>query len=187
MLCWPHYTLCNEVVLLTLLTPLNYYVIFLYQSDPHRQLTTNAVLYHIEKECDCSLEEGAIDQEVLLCDDSQANTTVFRAEIVTYLITSDDLLIIIQNMVAGKRLKLNESMYFRLDNSCPVAISSFNDPLCSTAPFTNNGNEDEETKSPTAAIIGSIIAVIIIIIVLIVFILLIVLYRRGKTRYSFGY
>lgn len=152
-------------------------------------MTTSAVFYHIEKECDCSLEEGAIDKDILLCDHSQVNTTMFRAEIVTYQITSDDLLIIVQNMVAGGKMKFNESTYFTLDNSCPVKISSFNDPLCSTAPITdNNGDnddgedEDEETNSPTVAIISSIIAVIVIIIVLLVLFVLLVLYRRGRKR-----
>ena len=147
-------------------------------------MTTSAVFYHIEKECDCLLEEGAIDKDVLLCDHLQINTTVFRAEIVTYQITSDDLLIIIQNMIAGGKIKFNESTYFRLDNSCPVGISSFSDPLCSTAPITDNGNdEDDETKSPTVAIISSIIAVIVIIIVLLVLFVLLLLYRRGRKRY----
>ena len=147
-------------------------------------MTTSAVFYHIEKECDCLLEEGAIDQDVLLCDHLQINATVFRAEIVTYQITSDDLLIIIQNMIAGGKMKFNESTYFRLDNSCPVGISSFSDPLCSTAPITDSGDDDDEdeTKSPTIAIIGSIIAVIVIIIVLLVLFILLVLYRRGRKR-----
>ena len=125
------------------------------------------------------LEEGAIDQSHLLCDQSQSNTTVFRAEIVTYQITSDDLLTIIQNLVNGGRLMLNDSTVVRLDNSCPVKISSFNDPLCTT--LTTESVEDTESNksSPTAAIIGFVTAITILI-VLLIFIILLMLYWRMK-------
>ena len=129
------------------------------------------------------LEEEAIDQGHLLCDQSQLDKTVFRAEIMTYQLTRDDLLIIIQNMVTGGRLMLNESTVFRLDDSCPVEISSFSDPLCA-APITSSV-EDEETKSnkssPTAAIVGSITTILVIILLLTLGIVL-VLYWRTKHR-----
>ena len=131
------------------------------------------------------LEEEAIDQGHLLCDQSQLDKTVFRAEIMTYQLTRDDLLIIIQNMITGGRLTLNESTVFRVDDSCPVEILSFSDPLCVAIPTTGSA-EGTDTKSdksfPIAAIIGSIIGVIAILILLMIFFLLLVLYRRGKKR-----
>ena len=147
-------------------------------------MIANAVVDLIQEECDCVLEEKVIAQEHLLCDQLQLNKTVFRAEIMTYQLTRDDLLIIVQNMVTGGRLMLNESTVFRIDDSCPVEISSFSDPLCAV-PITN-GVEDRETDSdetfPIAAIVGSIIGVIAILILLVVLLLLLVLYRRGKKR-----
>ena len=129
------------------------------------------------------LEEEVIAQEHLLCDNSQLDKAVFRAEILTYQLTHDDLLIIVQNMVTGGRLMLNESTVFRLDDNCSVEISSFTDPLCA-APITN-GIEDKETKSnkssPTAAVVASITTILIITIILILAIVLI-LYRRTKHR-----
>ena len=131
------------------------------------------------------LEEEAINQGHLLCDQSQLDKTLFRAEIMTYQLTRDDLLIIIQNMVTGRRLTLDESTVFRVDDNCPVEITSFNDPLCVAVP-TTGGAEGTDTKSneslPVAAIIGSIVGVIALLILLTVFFLLLVLYRRGKKR-----
>lgn len=139
----------------------------------------------IRKECNCKLEEEAIDQDHLLCDHSQLNKTVFRAEIVTYQLTSDDLLIILQNMVTGGRLMLNESTVIELDTNCPVKISSLSDPLCGALMTTSDNVEVQQTKSsPLAIIIGSIVAVIIIIILL-VFLTLLVLYRRSRRRYIY--
>ena len=131
------------------------------------------------------LEEEAIDQGHLLCDQSQLDKIVFRAEIMTYQLTRDDILIIIQNMVTGRRLMINESTVFRVDESCPVEILSFNDPLCVTIPTTSGagGTDAQSDESlPVAAIVGSIIGVIALLILLMVFFLLLVLYRRGKKR-----
>ena len=130
------------------------------------------------------LEEEAIDQVHLLCDQSQLDKTVFRAEIITYQLTRDDLLIIIQNMVTGRRLlTLDESTVFRLDDNCPVEISSFSDPLCA-GPIIDSV-EDQETKSkkssPTAAIVSSITAILVVILLLI-FAIVLVLYWRAKHR-----
>ena len=137
-------------------------------------------------ECNCELEQEAVDQEHLLCDQSQPNETVFRAEITTYQLTRDDLLIILQNMITGGKLMINESSFFRLDDSCPVEIASFNDPLCVT-PTTKTVKSQETVSNkggiPTGAIVGSIIAILIIIILMILGILFI-LYWRNKHRYS---
>ena len=129
------------------------------------------------------LEEEAIDQGHLLCDQSQLNKTVFRAEIMTYQLTRDDLLIIIQNMVTGRRLMINESTVFRVDESCPVEIASFSDPLCTG--LITDSIEDQETKSnkssPTAAIVGSI-TTILVVVLLLIFSIVLVLYWRTKHR-----
>ena len=129
------------------------------------------------------LEEEAIDQGHLLCDQSQLDKTVFRAEIMTYQLTRDDLLIIIQNMVTGRRLTLDESTVFRLDDNCPVEISSFSDPLCAGPIIDSVENQETKSKknSPTAAIVSSITAILIVILLLI-FAIVLVLYWRAKHR-----
>ena len=135
-------------------------------------------------ECDCVLEQEVIDQDHLLCDQSQLNKTVFRAEITTYQLTRDDILIILQNMIIGGKLVINESTFFLLDDSCPVEITSYDDPLC--MPPTTGSAGATETKSdesfPVAAIIGLIIGVITIAVLLMIFLLLLALYRRSKKR-----
>ena len=135
-------------------------------------------------ECDCVLEQEAIDQEHLLCDQSQLNKTVFRAEITTYQLTRDDLLIILQNMITSGKLTINESTFFVLDNSCPVEIALFDDPLC-MPPTTGNAGATEaksDESFPVAAIIGLIIGIITIVALLMIFLLLLALYRRSKKR-----
>ena len=138
---------------------------------------------HIEKECDCTLEEDAIDQDHLLCDQLQLNKIVFRAKIATNQLARDNLFTIIQSLVTAGRLMLNNSTIFRLDNSCPVKVSSLNDPLC--APSITDNVEDGEiqsnTSSPTAVIAGIVVATIVGI-VLLLFVLLLMLYWRTKHR-----
>jgi len=140
-------------------------------------------------ECDCELEEGAIDQDHLLCDQSQLNKTVFRAEIVTYQLTSDELLIIIENMVTAGRLMVNESTVITLDRSCPIKLLSFNDPVCAITTTDNvenretqTSNNNDDDSSSIGIIIGSICAVIIFIILLIIFFSLLIFYWRYKRR-----
>lgn len=154
------------------------------QSDSHRQSIARAISDLVKMECNCMFEEEAINQDHLLCDHSQLNKTVFRAEIVTYQLTRDDLLIIIQNMVTGGRVFLNETTVFRLDNSCPVEISSFSDPLCASPTTDSVGVEETQSnKSPsTAAIAGSVTAVVIAIILLVIFAILLMLFCRTKHR-----
>ena len=141
------------------------------------------MLDHLALECDCTLEEEAIDQDHLLCDQLQSNKTVFRAEISTYQLTHNDLLIIVQNMVSSGRLILDDSTIFRLDNSCPVEISSFNDPLCAQ-PTTDSVEESKaksKKSSPTAAIVGSVVPIVMAIIVVIL-VLILMLYWRTKVK-----
>ena len=138
---------------------------------------------HIEVDCDCILEEEAIHQDHLLCDQSQPNKTVFRAKITTYQLTHNDMLIIMQNMVRSRRLMLDDSTVLTLDNSCPVEISSFNDPLCAQ-PITDNVKESKtqyKKSSPTAAIVGSVIPIVMAIVVAI-FVLVLMLYWRNKLK-----
>jgi len=158
---------------------------FSYQSDSRRELLATAVFDLIKMECDCELE-GAIDQDHLLCDQSQLNKTVFRAEIVTYQLTSDELRIIIENMVTAGRLMVNESTAITLDNSCPVEISSFNDPPCIVKIPDNEQASVEESETQTNSshigiIIGSIMAVVAVILLLIA-VLLVVMYWKTKHR-----
>lgn len=146
-------------------------------------MITSAVFDHIVKECDCIIEEEAIDQDHLVCDRSQLNIIVFRAKIATHQLTRDNLFTIIQSLVTAGRLMLSDSTILRLDNSCPVEISSLNDPVC-TSPITENV-EDEETQSnensPTAIIAGIVVATIVVIVMLL-FVLLLMLYWRTKHR-----
>ena len=139
---------------------------------------------YIEKECNCVLKEEAIDQDHLLCDQSQSNNTVFRAKLATNQLTHEHLLMIIQSLVTGGRLTLNDSTVLRLDSSCPVKISTFNDPLCTSSAITNNVEDEmQSNKSPPIAEIVGIVVAIIVTVVLLVFVLLLVLYWRTKHRY----
>ena len=155
---------------------------FIYQRDRNRQLIVSAVTDLIKMECDCVLEDGAIDQEHLLCDHSQLNETVFRAQITTHQLTRNDLLTIIQHLVTTGRLVLNASTVVRLDDSCPVEISSFTDPLCTVPTNDQSKGTQSDDGVPTEAIIGSVIAVIIIIILLLASFVLLMLYQRNRKR-----
>ena len=135
----------------------------------------------IKAQCNCALEEEALDQDHLLCDQSQLDNTVFRAEITTNQLAHDDLLVIIQNVIASGRLMLNESRVFTLDNTCPIEISSFSDSLCVVPVSDNIETESNNKSSPTGAIVGSITTIFIIILLLIAGIVL-VLYWRSKHR-----
>ena len=134
--------------------------------------------------CNCILEEEAIYQDHLLCDQSSSNKTVFRAKIATNQLARDQLLMIIQRLVTGGRLTLNDSTIVRLDNSCPVEISSFNDPLCTSSVIIDNieDGESQSNESLSIAHIAGIVVAIIVLVALLVFVLLLILYWKTKHR-----
>ena len=101
--------------------------------------------YIIRDKCKCDFPENFISEPVLLCEQQEPTSFVYRASIKRYEILSPDQLInYIENWVEqGASVSINDVVVI-FSSDCPVRISDIGDPVCST------------TVTPTSSSMGTV-------------------------------
>jgi len=130
------------------------------------------------------LEDGVIEQDHLLCDRLDPSATVYRAKLSTAVLTKPMLSEIMEGIVA-RGVFMDNSTSANVDQTCPVVIRSFSDPICDS---TTNGVTDREesgsSNNGVAIALAGIGAVIALIAMLIVLVIAVMVYLRHKRRYK---
>ena len=148
---------------------------------------TDSIASYIERSCQCTLEDGAIEQDHLLCDQTEPSTTVYRAKVTTASLKTPALAAIIESIVAqGVLMGNNIATRVSIDKTCPVVIRSFSDPVCDPTTSSVAGNESGSKSNNDGLVIAlaGIGALIALIVLLIVLVSMVLLYRRHKRRYA---
>ena len=130
------------------------------------------------------LENGVIEQDHLLCDRSDPSATVYRAILSTAVLTKPMLSEIMQDIVA-RGVFMDNTTSATVDQTCPVVIRSFSDPICdSTADSVTDREESNSSNNGVAIALAGIGAVIALVAMVIVLVIAVMVYRRHKRRYE---
>ena len=120
-----------------------------------KALIRRAVIGAITDSCDCVYTQDLFDNEQLLCDQSRPLLAVYRAEIAsTNMISSHDVVAIIEQWASESATYTEEVFIVTFDSTCPVRITSTNDPVCEMS--SSNGG------SNATAIVATVVVIILV-------------------------
>ena len=128
-----------------------------------KALIRRAVIGAITDSCDCVYTQDLLDNEQLLCDQSRPMLAVYRAEIASTNISSHDVVAIIEQWASEGATYTEEVFIVTFDPTCPVRITSTNDPVCETS--SSNGG------SNATAIVATVVVIILVFIAILIFVI----------------
>ena len=140
------------------------------------------MVQNTERLCQCGFNADYITDSAFQCFPNSDQQVTFRAKLHgTAHVTSVQLIEDIQQWVNTKIPVAVQGVRVNID-TCPVAITSFQDPQC---PETTQPISDSITADTTAAIIGGVVAGMIVLILPMIFIVIAVLVTKNrKFKYS---
>ena len=128
-----------------------------------KALIRRAVIGAITDSCGCVYTQDLFDNEQLLCDQSRPMLAVYRAEIAsTNMISSHDVVAIIEQWASESATYTEEVLIVTFDSTCPVRITSTNDPVCEMS--SSNGGSNATITATVVVIILVFIAILIFVI-----------------------
>ena len=147
---------------------------------------TSALKEELQRSCVCSITKNDIAHEPLLvCSDTLSHFVTYRSGLSgTSYIDSQMLISYIQDWVSnGPNVQVLSSL-LKIDDECPVSITTYDDDLCvdvittaSESPnISTTPNHSQQSTDTSGAITGGILAILVIVIGLVV---VLVLLRRG--------
>ena len=130
---------------------------------------TNAIEKELGDLCTCDITSNNIIEETFLCFDGSSHFVTYQAQLRgTPEADSHTLIGYLEKWVSGEPSVLIQGVLIRIDNDCPVSITSIDDIEC------NKMSTSSSQSYKTVGIIGGIVVASVLIIGVLVFTLVMV-------------
>ena len=152
---------------------------------------TSVLEEKLRRSCVCNVTKDNIAHKpLLICSDTSSHSVTYRSGLIgTSDIDSHILLSYIELWVSSGPSVQVQGVLTKIDNECPVSITSYDDDLCadvvttaSESPTSSSTNNSQRSVDISAAITGGVLAVVVIAIGLV---LLALLWRSCHGEWSF--
>ncbi len=139
----------------------------------------SAVQSGIEAQCQCGFTSEFITDSGFMCQEGLDNYATFRATMYSLVdVNVSRLLSYVNSWRLSIPSILVQGLFLSVEESCPVAIATFQDEQCRGKP---DEEEESEKDNLTAPVVGSAIAVAVILaIVALIVVCTVVVMRRRK-------
>ena len=139
---------------------------------------TPAIVNDIIEHCTCPLSTADTFSDTISCDNE--DHVIYRAGFTTSArLDAEEILTILNAWAAQTSTLVVDGSPLQVDHNCPLVLSSFDDPTCSS---TSSGSPDSDSNIDVIPVLAGIIGGIIIGGVLItILIVILVIKCRGKT------
>lgn len=136
---------------------------------------TEELTNYIRSECECSFPNINIYRPIFKCFANSPNHVTFRAYIILFSdFTVDYTVDIVEEWVKSQTSVTILGEAVRIDNKCPVVISTLDDPECS--------QDAASTLISLIIIIGSISATVVVVVLVIILIVVSCFIASQKTK-----
>ena len=146
---------------------------------------SNAVIKEIEVICPhCGFSEGSIDEGGFQCLGPDEEYVTFRATL-SGTVNSFQLISYVVEWVQSSPTVLVQGLRLTVDKSCPVDITSLQDPGCQ---FSEESTQSNGGNDNVAAVVGGIVVITTVIIAstTIIIVVLVLKNRRADLKISQG-
>jgi len=139
---------------------------------------TVAIVNEITEQCACSLSTMDVFGDSISCDN--AGAVIYRGGFGTSTqLDAEEISTILSRWIAQTSMLTVDGSPLQIDHNCPLILSSFDDPTCSsTSPDVPISPSSEQNIAPLlAGIIGGVIVLVVCATVTVI----LVIKCRGKT------
>ena len=137
----------------------------------------SAVIDAIRQSCSqCGFSKKFLNGEELICEEDNPLQVVYRAHIIDYAsLSSSELVDIIEQWVMGGATATTDlGVVVAFDASCPVSITSTNDPVCQQPSTIGVSN--------TIVLIGALVGTVLVLIIFALLIIAVVVVFKLRSR-----
>ena len=138
---------------------------------------TATVVNDIAEHCGCPLSSANVFDDGISCDN--AGHVIYRAGVTTSAqLNAEELSSVLDEWFTQTSMLTVDGSILQVDRSCPLILTSFDDPICRTTTSPDSSNSEQNVVPLLAGIIGGIIIGAVIVTILAV---ILVVKCRGKT------
>ena len=140
-------------------------------------MVTAAVVSDIAEHCGCPLSSANVFDDIISCDNT--GHVIYRAEVTTSTqLDIEEIRSVLDEWFTQTSSLTVDGNVLQVDRSCPLILTSFDDPICRTTTSPDSSNSNQNVVPLLAGIIGGIIFGAVIVTILAV---VLMVKCRGKT------
>lgn len=146
---------------------------------------TATIVNEITRYCACSLSAVDIFSDTISCDNN--DHVIYRAGLAASMLDAEETHTILNEWLTQTSTLALDGSLLQVDHNCPLVLSSFDDPICSSTTVVSpdvDSSSDGSIIPLLAGIIGGIIIGGVLTTILVVILVIMCRGKTDKIRYA---